>query len=68
VSVSRRKGGLAVPDSAPGRRRALKGLSAAVGVLGLAITAALVFVTAHNYGQNERRLLSLQTQLTANSR
>jgi Stage II sporulation protein E (SpoIIE) len=67
VSVPRRKGGLAVPDSAPGGRRALKGLSAAVGVLGLAITAALVFVTAHNYGQNERRLLSLQTQLTADA-
>jgi Stage II sporulation protein E (SpoIIE) len=67
VSVSRREGGLAVPGSAPGRRRALKGLSAAAGVLGLVITAALVFVTSHNYRQNERRLLSLQTQLTADA-
>jgi serine phosphatase RsbU (regulator of sigma subunit) len=56
-----------VPDFAPGRRRAVKGLSVAVGVLGLVITAALVFVTSHNYWQNERRLLSLQTQLTADA-
>jgi hypothetical protein len=47
--------------------RVLKGWSVAVGVLGLVITAALVFVTSHNYGRNERRLLSLQTQLTADA-
>jgi serine phosphatase RsbU (regulator of sigma subunit) len=45
----------------------LKALSVAVGVLGLLITAALVLVTSHNYAQNERRLLSLQTQLTADA-
>ena len=54
-----------VPNVAPGRRLALKGLSAAVLVAGLVVTAGLVLVTLHDYHQNERRLLSLQTQLTA---
>jgi serine phosphatase RsbU (regulator of sigma subunit) len=39
----------------------------AVLVLGLVITAALVWVTAHDYSRNEHRLLSLQTQLTADA-
>lgn len=39
----------------------------AVLVLGLVITAVLVFVTSHDYSRNERRLLSLQTQLTADA-
>jgi serine phosphatase RsbU (regulator of sigma subunit) len=56
-----------VPDVAPGRRRALQGLSVAVLVVGLVITAALVLVTLHDYQRNERRLLSLQTQLTADA-
>jgi Stage II sporulation protein E (SpoIIE) len=56
-----------MPDRAPGRRRGLKGLSVAVLVAGLVVTAALVMVTAHDYHQNEHRLLSLQTQLTADA-
>jgi serine phosphatase RsbU (regulator of sigma subunit) len=56
-----------VPDVAPGRGLALKGLSAAVLVAGLVVTALLVLVTLHDYQQNERRLLSLQTQLTADA-
>lgn len=56
-----------VPDVAPGRRLALKGLSAAVLVAGLVVTAGLVLVTFDNYQRNERRLLSLQTQLTADA-
>lgn len=68
MSVSRRKGGLVgMPDLAPGRRRGLKSLSVAVLVFGLVVTAALVVVTAHDYQQNEGRLLSLQTQLTADA-
>ena len=67
MSVSRRKGGLDMPDLALRRRRGLKGLSVAVLVFGLAVTAALVVVTAHEYQQNEGRLLSLQTQLTADA-
>jgi serine phosphatase RsbU (regulator of sigma subunit) len=55
------------PDVAPGRRLALKGLSAVVLAAGLLVTAGLVLVTLHDYQQNERRLLSLQTQLTANA-
>jgi serine phosphatase RsbU (regulator of sigma subunit) len=57
----------AVPDVAQGRRLALKGLSAAVLVAGALVTAGLVLVTLHDYQQNERRLLSLQTQLTADA-
>jgi serine phosphatase RsbU (regulator of sigma subunit) len=60
-------GGWDVPELAPGRRRALAGLGVAVLVLGLVITAALVLVTAHDYSRNEHRLLSLQTQLTADA-
>jgi serine phosphatase RsbU (regulator of sigma subunit) len=56
-----------VADVAPGRRLAPRGLSAAVLVAGLVVTAALVLVTLHDYQQNERRLLSLQTQLTADA-
>lgn len=57
----------AVPDLAPGRRLAVKGLSAAVLVAGLVITAVLALVTLQNYHQNERRLLSLLTELTADA-
>jgi hypothetical protein len=67
VPVSRRKGGLDMPDLVPGRRRGLKGLSVAVLVFGLVVTAALVVVTAYGYERNEGRLLSLQTQLTADA-
>jgi serine phosphatase RsbU (regulator of sigma subunit) len=56
-----------VPDLAPGRRRPLQGLTVAVLVSGLVITAALVLVTLHDYHRNEQRLLSLQTQLTADA-
>ena len=56
-----------MPDGAPGRGRPLKGLSVAVLAFGLVITAALVLVTLHDYQRNERRLLSLQTQLTADA-
>src|SRR5579859_6910421 len=56
-----------MPALAPRRRRGLKGLSVAVLIFGLVVTAALVVVTTHNYQQNERRLLSLQTQLTADA-
>jgi serine phosphatase RsbU (regulator of sigma subunit) len=45
----------------------LTGLGVAVLVLGLLISAALVWVTAHDYSENEHRLLSLQTQLTADA-
>ena len=65
--MSRRKGGVDLPDVAPRRGWGLKGLSVAVLVFGLVVTAALVVVTAHNYQRNERRLLSLQTQLTADA-
>ena len=67
MPVSRRQGGLDMPDLAPRRRRGLKGLSVAVLAFGLVVTAALVVVTAHDYQQNEGRLLSLQTQLTADA-
>jgi len=50
-----------------GRIRALAGVSAAVLVLGLAITAVLAWVTAHDYSHTEHRLLALQTQLTADA-
>jgi serine phosphatase RsbU (regulator of sigma subunit) len=56
-----------VPDVTPGRTLAPRGLSVTVLVAGLAITAGLVLVTLQNYHQNERRLLSLQTQLTADA-
>jgi Stage II sporulation protein E (SpoIIE) len=56
-----------MPDPAPGRRRGLRGPSVAVLAAGLVFTAALVVVTAHDYRQNEHRLLSLQTQLTADA-
>jgi hypothetical protein len=56
-----------MPDLVPGRRRGLKGLSVAVLVFGLVVTAALVVVTAYGYERNEGRLLSLQTQLTADA-
>jgi serine phosphatase RsbU (regulator of sigma subunit) len=36
-------------------------------VAGAAVTAGLVLVTLQNYHQNERRLLSLQTQLTSDA-
>lgn len=49
------------------RRRALTGLGAGVLVLGLIITAALSWATAHDYQQNESRLLALQTKLTADA-
>ncbi|HTX26726.1 MAG TPA: PP2C family protein-serine/threonine phosphatase [Streptosporangiaceae bacterium] len=39
----------------------------AVLALGLVITAALVWVTAHDYNRSEHRLLSLETQLTADA-
>ncbi|HET9080914.1 MAG TPA: PP2C family protein-serine/threonine phosphatase [Trebonia sp.] len=42
-------------------------MSAAVLVLGLVITAVLAWVTAHDYGQNEHRLLALQAQLTTDA-
>jgi serine phosphatase RsbU (regulator of sigma subunit) len=56
-----------VPEVAPGRRLVLKRLSAVVLVAGLVVTSGLVLVTLRNYQQNERRLLSLQTQLTADA-
>ena len=57
----------AMPDVAQGRRLALNGLSVAVLVAGAVVTAGLVLVALHDYHQNERRLLSLQTQLTADA-
>ncbi|MGH3254788.1 MAG: PP2C family protein-serine/threonine phosphatase [Streptosporangiaceae bacterium] len=42
-------------------------MGSAVLVLGLVITAALAWVTAHDFSRNEHRLLSLQTQLTADA-
>lgn len=60
-------GRLNVRDRAPRRKRALTRLSAAVLALGFVITAALVWVTARDYSQNEHRLLKLQTQLTADA-
>lgn len=54
-------------DRAPKRRRALAAVSVTVLVFGLAITAALSWVTADNYSRNEHRLLALQTQLTADA-
>jgi serine phosphatase RsbU (regulator of sigma subunit) len=42
-------------------------LSVAVLVFGLACTVGLAWVTAHDYSQNEHRLLALQTQLTADA-
>lgn len=39
----------------------------AVLVAGAVVTTGLVLVTLHDYQQNERRLLSLQTQLTADA-
>ena len=56
-----------MPDGAPGRLRALAGVSVTVLVLGLVITALLVWVTADNYRHSEHRLLVLQTQLTADA-
>lgn len=56
-----------MPEVAPGRRLVLKRLSAVVLVAGLVVTSGLVLVTLRNYQQNERRLLSLQTQLTADA-
>ncbi len=56
-----------MPGSAPGRGRAFKKLTVAVLVAGLLITSGLALVTFRNYQQSERRLLSLQTQLTADA-
>jgi len=56
-----------MPEPAPARRRALAGVSVTVLILGLAVTALLVWVTAHNYTHNEHRLLALQTELTADA-